>query len=131
MKNRFNFLWKSFRFCTLLAVMSFIAFSMLACDASNASGGSGKATLIITNVSQIPAEIITELNWTNTGTGLSQKVSPLAVPVLGKHTISLDEGTYNIFIVTNNVNGSNIINEHIYGGSVLNLVWDGQTLKKS
>jgi len=122
MKNKVNFLWKGFRLCALIAFVSLIAFSMASCD-DGSSGGSGKATLIIENLSSTAGEIITDVYWKNTDTGRSQDEKNVKIPIQGNKSFSLDEGTYYIEVYTNNDDGDYINDLHLYAGSTVTLVW--------
>jgi len=122
MKNTSNFLRQSLRLCTIIAVASLIFFSMAACS-DGSSSSSGKATLIIENLSAVTGEIITNVYWSNSDTGVSKDEKDVGIPIYGKKYFSLDEGTYYVSIYTNMGGSDDIYDLHIYAGSTVSLLW--------
>jgi hypothetical protein len=118
-----------FRIIALLAV---IGFSFVSCDrevegSSNSNSGSRKGTLIIEHNNIVDySEIITSVYYGNEN-GVSEQVYTY-IRDMERQSLSLDQGTYYIEILTDRYNLGVYHNATIYADSTFTLLWNGEEL---
>jgi len=113
----------------ILVFILALSFSFAGCGDNN-SGGSGKGTLVVQNVSTASREIIIEVRTTNHDTGITKRESVgTGISVLEERSFSLDEGQYTVRVETNYDDWGEI-DFYLRSGSTTTIKWNGDRLTK-